>query len=473
MTTKPRRKRCTVHDDLVDADYGARIDGRFVCVDCLPKVAEAAAAPPEQAVPAGPAQSLLDEAASQGLPLQQGEPDSTGGTWVDTVYGMKYMNADGVELPPPPTHGGSYSEAIAAKFTDAPPTGVLTAETEADVERIRAEHGDEAAAVAGTDLMVRSALAALPAPTADPSLPVPSLRSKDESIDRWRNVPEVHVTGWPLRRGRLTASALGTFARCPEQFRKSYVKGEAVYQDNGKSLAGTAMHAAVDVAMRFKMQHGTDMPVTEAIDVVLDAFKQAEDDSRGIEWGGDPGTFKDWAVRTTQAWVEQVSPMMHPVATEQPFAVTVPGVPVPVVGAIDLVTDRAMVDYKNGKAQTKLAPDWRVQGLTYLRATDKDMHWHAVGWPLKDGTVNIHTPADVGGALVLPNTAGNYKLAGDLIENYLQGILAYAERFGLDDPWPGNVTHTWACGSCDFGPVKGDNSCRWWQDRPDVEALLL
>lgn len=79
------------------------------------------------------------------------------------------------------------------------------------------------------------------------------------------------------------------------------------------------------------------------------------------------------------------------------------------------------------------------------------MEYHSLNWKGE-----FRTPADSPG-LVMRRTAEAYAIAGDLVRSMVSGILAYAERFGVDRPWPGAVTHTWACSTCAFEP-----DCHWW-----------
>jgi hypothetical protein len=124
----------------------------------------------------------------------------------------------------------------------------------------------------------------------------------------------------------------------------------------------------------------------------------------------------------------------------------------PVVGFIDLITDRAMVDTKfGGKKQRVVSNEWRIQGMTYLLAHDLAMEWHSMNWKGE-----YHTPADAPG-LVMHRTPEAYAIALDFLRSMVAGILSYADRFGIDAAWPGAISHTWACNTCSYEPT-----CWWW-----------
>lgn len=391
---RPRRKRCASCNQLKGDTV--QVEGKPICQDCLPGVAEAVA-DEEPKLTFTPINQLKAEAEAEGLPP-------------------------------------------------------LRTAAEIEVERLRVA---EKYGVATGDVH-------LPAPTVQEHYPVPSLATKEDRIARARRVPSVEAPGWPLAKGRLSASAIASFLTCPERFRQSYIKGRWG-PSRAKQVSGKAVHEALDVAMRYQMAHGVSLPVDVAKDVAADAYTAVVEDEREIEWGDDDrGEWKDRSVQVAATWVEHVAPLLRPVATEQSFAYMVPGCPVPVVGYIDLITETAMADYKIGRAYRRVQNDWRVQGHIYLRATTLPMAWHSLSWPLKDGSVSYHTPIDEGAGLTMPNTAANYEIGGRLVVNTAEAIMMHAERFGPDETWPGALGHQYACTFCDFHPDRA-GGCQWWQ----------
>lgn len=308
----------------------------------------------------------------------------------------------------------------------------------------------------------------LPAPTTQVDLGDPLIYTR---------FPDERVEGWPLRKGRLSASSIGTFVMCPEKFRQKEIVGQRE-PSGGAGIAGGAAHKGVEAYLRYVMMQGEPPPPTVWHEWLHAKFdKEVEREGGVIEWGKSatgeklPFTADDVRGRAVQAagtYIDKIAPHLNPIAVEDPFVVYVEGCPVPVVGSKDIVEVENVIDMKFGKAQSNLDPGWRIQGLIYLLSDEKDMVWHSVGWPKVDGTCTFHTPLDAPG-LRLPRSYENYSIATDLIRSSVQSIMAYTEMFGLDNPWPGNLSHQYACDTCAF---RKDGSCAWWHRHINAEDLL-
>lgn len=289
-----------------------------------------------------------------------------------------------------------------------------------------------------------------------PPEPLP-LRDEEE---RFAGMIERRVDGWPLRKGRLSASALGTFLRCPEQFRRSYVLGER-RPSGGTGLAGTGAHGAVEAALHLRMASGriaTPKQIVDTYDAVFDAAVERAIDREGIVWGKADKTPLDRDLSrglgraAVAAYAEQALPSVDAVEVERVFALDVPGVPVPFVGLIDVSTPRSSIDLKfGGQSANVIKPDWRVQALVYGLADRKPVEFHAASWAGK-----VTTPRE-SAALRFNWDARQVVLAARVLRSVVDAILLYAREWGPDEPWPGNITHTWACGACEFRP-----DCAWW-----------
>lgn len=306
-------------------------------------------------------------------------------------------------------------------------------------------------------------------PKAEARAPEP-LPLRDEE-ERFAGLISYDVEGWPLRKGRLSASALGCYLRCPEQFRREYVKGQK-RPSGGTALAGTGAHGAVEAALRFRVSQGEDASpaqVSDTFDAVFEAAVLRARDREGIEWGKADKRELDFdstlelgrkavaAYATSPAFQH-----LEPVELEHVFALIVPGVPVPFCGLIDVLTSRGeSVDLKFGaNCQSRVMPDWRVQSLIYGLATRRSPAFHSISWAGK-----VQGPSEAPG-LRLEWDARQSIVAARMARSVVSSILADAERLGPDEPWLGNVTHTWACGACSFRP-----ECAWW-NVPDSELLL-
>lgn len=304
----------------------------------------------------------------------------------------------------------------------------------------------------------------------DPDRAPEPLPLRDDE-ERFEGLIEYAVEGWPLRKGRLSASALGCYLRCPEQFRREYVLGQK-RPSGGTGLAGTGAHGAVEAALRLKADHGVDATqaqIRDTFDAVFEAAVARAVSREGIEWGKaekKPLDFdstlrlgREAVLAYTESGAYQ---RLHPYALEQTFAFMVPGVPVPFCGLLDVIDDRgAPVDLKfGGKCLSIIDPGWRVQGLVYGLAQRVSPEFHSISWAGK-----VQSPVEAPG-LRLQWNARQTIIAARMLRGVVAAILSDAARLGPDEPWLGNVTHTWACNACSFR-----RDCAWW-NVPDSELLL-
>lgn len=271
-------------------------------------------------------------------------------------------------------------------------------------------------------------------------------------------LPEgVRPAGWPLRKAYISASALSEFARCGESFRRKYVEG--IYTaSSGSSVTGTAIHAALEHNWEYKMVHQADMTEAELTDLYARAFSQEvkrQQDWNGIEWGAAPDELRAKGQRALVSYLKNVATHVRPVATEESFSLLVPGVPVPVVGVIDLRTQEGrVVDVKSGaKISKQITPDWRMAAMTYLLSgkVTLSVDYHSASY-----AGSWATP-DTEPALRLELTPDTYDVAGRVIAQRVSAILAYAHQFGIEGPWPDGLGHMFACKGCAFKPT-----CPWW-----------
>jgi PD-(D/E)XK nuclease superfamily len=303
---------------------------------------------------------------------------------------------------------------------------------------------------------------------------------------------------WPLPMDSLSPSSLAKFSRCPEQWRRSYIKGEWD-RASVATVVGSAAHSAAEINFRQKTTTGTDLPMGDIEFAFAEAFDAEVEESGGageIDWvmsvGREkqevtPGKAKDTGLPVTRLYRQRVAPFIQPIGAEEWFRFKVEGVPVPIRGKIDLVEGHAKTDIKFGRS-LKARPDtaWRLQGLTYLLANETSerdgtvrlsdlgrmpFQWHTATWGSDRYAPRIITP-DESPELVMPRTDKNVHIAESLIRSTVDAMLAYWHKFGPDDPWPGALQHPWVCNYCSFGP-EHDNSCFWWSGVREESQLTL
>jgi hypothetical protein len=291
---------------------------------------------------------------------------------------------------------------------------------------------------------------------------------------------------WPLQRPRLSASAIGTFLRCPEQFRRGYVLDEWG-PSSPTSVVGNAMHGALERSYRWRLATGELLTQADLDDAYTAAWV-VELATRDVWWrGATPDTVRDSGRPLLQLYHDTVAPGVEAVAVEEWFELRIAGLPIPVVGKLDVRTPTAVVDVKAGKSvNSQVQPHWRVQGLIYQVAAQLPVEYHSCSWgghpykkPAKKGPTHsppqVRTPSTLNddgepyAGLRLPFTAERFAVAHRLVRNAAAGIVALHDRFGPDQPWPGSgLGHTWACGVCTWR----DLDCPWWRDNSLAGGLL-
>jgi hypothetical protein len=135
-------------------------------------------------------------------------------------------------------------------------------------------------------------------------------------------------------------SQFAMYRRCPRQYEYRYIKN--VKQPPGIAMTqGSAIHKGAEVTHRHTIDHGTPLPVEEAVTSVADTFENL---SQGIEeWGDDlPGRVKDTTLNHFRTYYREATPLIKPKAVEYAFASKVGGVPM--TGFIDLIDEAQGVE---------------------------------------------------------------------------------------------------------------------------------
>ncbi len=267
--------------------------------------------------------------------------------------------------------------------------------------------------------------------------------------------PLADTSDWPPGLPQhLSAQQIGMYQRCPEQYRRRYLLG-VKERPSAAVVWGRADHAAHELNFTQKIESHEDLPVGDVEDAFVDAFDRAVDEyGDEVEWDEKPAEVKDAGVRLVAVYHTVVSPRVQPTTVEREFSLAVPGVPVPLVGRVDLETAESAIERKTSRAMTREPkPEWRVQGLLYQAEHRRRIDWHVATKTRKPA---VYTPEDTPG-LTLPVHDRMVDAAQVLVRNTARSIMAHYSMFGPSEPWPGALTHPWACGYCGFRPF-----CSWW-----------
>lgn len=263
---------------------------------------------------------------------------------------------------------------------------------------------------------------------------------------------------WPdLLPDHLSPSSLKAYMRCRESFRRKYVLRQQEASSHYFIWGGAHNTALVDINYAQKILSGTDMPVAEvqeAFAAAVDLKAEAAGGDREIEWGKEMtrSKIKDQGVELVAAYMHVAAPKVQPTAVEKRFDINVAGLPVPMVGYLDVVTDTSIVELKTASAKGVQLTD-RFQGRVYQLAMPLPVEFHIA---TKTKMPAIYTGVD-GDDYGIPAQPGLLETTRRMVVNLAADIAATFEQFGPDETWPGAYTAKGTCNLCSFKAT-----CPWW-----------
>ncbi len=271
---------------------------------------------------------------------------------------------------------------------------------------------------------------------------------------------------WPAELpDHLSASSATMYHRCREQWRLRYIDG-AKEAPSGSLLWGIADSEAA--ALNFRQKIGTyeDLPaadVTEMFAGTLDAKVDEYGGESQIHWddGSSAAKVKDDGTRLAALYLDQAAPHVQPVAAEGRVEFTIPGVPVPIIGYLDVETEQQIIERKTAKQKFsggKPAGNYLAQARVYQLALAKPLHFHV---STKTKVPAVYTPLEEAG-LALPYTEAENSRTEAWLRATARAIVSDLQAFGSEGPWPGSEALLMPpCSWCGWGP-NAANTCRWW-----------
>ena len=238
----------------------------------------------------------------------------------------------------------------------------------------------------------------------------------------------------------LSYSSITMYLDCPEAWRRKYVAQEPT-KSNPALVFGSAFHGAIESELR------GGAPAESAWTETWSQALQRD----VIEWGGTTpeGQYNEGLRLLSHPTVKTV--IMSLVARrdelgpliERKVTLNVPGVPIPVIGYIDLVlADGSVCDLKTSRASwSEAKASDSLQGLFYLAALNQaGQDWH--GWRFRH-VVFVKTKEPKVQVLENTHTPGEMFFLFRVVQAVWQGIAR--EVF---PPNPGS----WKCNAqyCDF-----------------------
>lgn len=263
----------------------------------------------------------------------------------------------------------------------------------------------------------------------------------------------------------LSVSQVQMLERCEEQYRERYVLGKK--QRPGAALIiGSAFHKAQEANFGLVIEQGAAMEERQLLGAYHAAWDAELDKYGGVNevvWDKEkPDTVRRNGEEVTLLYASRVAPKYQPTHVEHKFEVVVPGVPVPVVGMVDLLAIHSpatastpgsgggaiAADYKtSARAQRTLKPEWKFQGEVYQYAVNRPIEWHVV---VKGTKPNVITPAD-SPDLFQFEESGTRPFVERKFRDAAARIAWLMREYGPDEPWPTTgYLHPWACGFCGF-----------------------
>lgn len=180
----------------------------------------------------------------------------------------------------------------------------------------------------------------------------------------------------------LSYSSINLYLTCAESWRRKYILGEPS-PSTVPLIFGSAIHGTVEKAIsQAHASDGLNAHLTALWPNVW-AAKMEEEGAR-VEWGADtPEQHYNEGIRLlgapeVQKMIDGITPFVDEagVFIERKVSLTVPGVPVPIIGYIDMMTaDGVPGDFKTSKSRwSQDDAESEIQPLFYLAALHQAGH---------------------------------------------------------------------------------------------------
>lgn len=140
----------------------------------------------------------------------------------------------------------------------------------------------------------------------------------------------------------ISPSMLGLFCKCQEAFRRRYLEREVI-PPGIAAIIGTGMHKGAEVNHKQKIDSGADLPLDAIQDAARDGYMKAVKGGVFIPAGEESEAKKDLAsgvdtvTNLAASYARQVAPSITPIAAEEKLQAEVPGLPVPLLGILDVL----------------------------------------------------------------------------------------------------------------------------------------
>jgi PD-(D/E)XK nuclease superfamily len=280
--------------------------------------------------------------------------------------------------------------------------------------------------------------------------------------------------GWPGRIRHLSATSIGMFRRCPEQFRHRYILGEKERPGEGL-VVGSAFHEGVEYNYAQKIESHVDRPTAEVVEYLQDVgvpkVLEEQGGAEEIAWdSGDAVKGVDLLRRDSERilirYHEDIVPRIQPISLEEQLFIEDPKLIVPIIGYIDVrsgyavemdtttmwVADRVL-DTKTGKQSvSKLKPSWLLQATLYGAMTGLPVEYHSIS---RAKVPKITTGLESPDMVFTPDPIKTANVIHSASQIALMIAWMYT-TYGPDETWP--TMGRFADWSMSFSPCT---NCGW------------
>lgn len=223
-------------------------------------------------------------------------------------------------------------------------------------------------------------------------------------------------------------------------------------------FVGSTFHDTIGENFIQKLDTGTDQTIEQVNSVFKVKWAEQIEQEGEPVWTEHPERVEALGLKMLKSFHTLVSPTIAPVAVEQRFEERIPGLPVPLVGYIDVEEGELIDEFKTAKQKvSKPKPNWRVQGQIYQLFARKPVRWHVTTKQVTPVTWNWTNAPDL--AIEISNPDVTVRILNQAAESLNDFWL----RYGPDRPWPmTGLLHTFACDYCSAGPKNPNPSCLAW-----------
>lgn len=178
------------------------------------------------------------------------------------------------------------------------------------------------------------------------------------------------------KKPHMSPSAMDTYLRCGEQYRRAYVLGERI-PPGVALIKGSGVHKGAEVNYKQKVESGVDISIddmkaaaVEEIDLRVrhDGILLTKEEST-VGASNVVGKIKDSAVKLVQIFGTDVAPNVQPVEVEKWLRVEIPSSRVDLLGKLDVVdSERNVRDIKTSSKKKQQEEADRSDQLTFYHA---------------------------------------------------------------------------------------------------------